>query len=67
MHDALYTLIEDAQRCQTLAQRAHDETLSSPPTVSQDEELAAFLGRVAQESHHRAEEAKRLLTQRVPE
>ena len=64
MHDALYTLIEDAQRYQTLAQRAH-EALSRPAAVSQDEELAAFLGRVARESHYRAEEAKRLLAQRV--
>ena len=66
MHDALYTLIEDAQRYQKLAQRAN-EALSRPNAVSQDEELAAFLHRVAWESHHRAEEAKKLLAQRVPE
>ena len=66
MHDALYTLIEDAHRYQELAERAN-EALSRPAAVSQDEELAAFLGRVAWESHHRAEEAKRLLAQRVAE
>jgi hypothetical protein len=66
MHDVLYTLIEDAQRYQALAQMA-DEALSRSAAVSQDEELAAFLGRVAQESQHRAEEAKRLLAQRVAE
>ena len=66
MHDALYTLIEDAQRYQALAQRAN-EALSRPAAVSQDEELATFLRRVARESHHRAEEAKRLLAQRVAE
>ena len=42
MHDALYSLIEDARRYQTLANRA-DEVLSQPAAVSQDEELAAFL------------------------
>ncbi len=67
MHNELYTLIEDAHRCQALAQRAHDEALSRPATVSQDEELATFLRRVAGESHHRAEEAKKLLAQRVAE
>ena len=66
MHDALYSLIEDARRYQTLANRAH-EVLSQPAAMSQDEELAAFLRQVARESHHRAEEAKRLLTQRVAE
>ena len=68
MHDALYTLIEDAHKYQALAQRAHEEALSHPAhAASQDEELAAFLRRVAQESHNRAEEAKRLLAQRVAE
>jgi hypothetical protein len=66
MHDALYSLIEDAQRHQTLADRA-SSALSRPATVSQDEELAAFLRQVARESQHRAEEAKRLLAQRVAE
>ena len=67
MHDALYTFIEDAQkRYQKLANRA-DEALSRPAAVSQDEELAAFLRQVARESCHRAEEAKRLLSQRVAE
>jgi hypothetical protein len=56
MHAVLYTLIEDAQRYQALAQRA-DEVLSRPADVSQDEELAAFLPQVARESHHRGEEA----------
>ena len=49
MHDALYSVIEDAQRYQTLANRA-DEALSRPAAVSQDEELAAFLRQVAGES-----------------
>ena len=66
MHDALYTFIEDAQRYQTLANRA-DEALSRPAAVSQDEELAAFLQQIARESQHRAEQAKRLLAQRVAE
>ena len=66
MHDALYIVIEDAQRYQTLAERAED-ALSHPAAVSQDEELAAFLRQVARESSHRAEEAKRLLSQRVAE
>jgi hypothetical protein len=63
MHAAL---IEDAQRYQTLANRA-EEALFRPAAVSQDEELAAFLRQVARESQHRAEEAKRLLAQRVAE
>jgi hypothetical protein len=66
MHDALYTLIEDAQRYQTLANRA-SSALSRPAAVSQDEELAAFLRQVARESQHRAEQAKRMLAQRVAE
>jgi hypothetical protein len=37
MHDALYSLIEDARRYQTLANRAH-EVLSQPAAVSQDAE-----------------------------
>ena len=64
MHAAL---IEDAQRYQTLANRAAEEALFRPAAVSQDEELAAFLRQVARESQHRAEEAKRLLAQRVAE
>ena len=64
MHDALYALIEDADRYQALAKRA-DEVLSQPAAFTQDEELAAFLQQVARESSHRAEEAKRLLAQRV--
>ncbi len=66
MHDALYTLLEDAQKYQKLANRA-DEALSRLAAVSQDEELAAFLRQIARESQHHAERAKRLLAQRVAE
>ena len=66
MLDPLYRRIDDAQRYRMLANRA-SSALSCPVAVSQDEELAAFLWQVARESQHHAEEAKRLLAQRVAE
>ena len=66
IHDALYTLIEDAQRYQAFAQRAN-EALSHPGFVSRVEETGGVLAGVGQENRHRAEEAKRLLAQRVAE
>lgn len=67
MNDALYTLLEDAQKYQKLANRA-DEALSRPAAVSQDEELASILAAdcTGEPAPCRAQ-AKRLLAQRVAE
>ena len=64
MHDVLYTLIEEADRYQALANMA-DEVLCQPAVFSKDEELVAFLQQVVRESSHCAKEAERWLAQRV--
>ena len=68
MHTALFSLIEDAQKYETLAQKA-EESLDRHPEggLDDDDELAQFLREIACRSREQAEVAKRLLAQRVAE
>ena len=66
MHTALFSLIEDAEKYETLAQRAK-ESLEWHPEGSLDDELTQFLHEIARRSGEHAEVAKRLLAQRVAE
>jgi hypothetical protein len=66
MHTALFSLIEDAQKYETMAQRA-EESLDRHLEGSLDDELTQFLREIACRSREQAEVAKRLLAQRVAE
>ena len=61
MHTALFSLIEDAQKYETLAQRAEESLDLRHLEGSLDVELTQFLREIACRSREQAEVAKRLL------
>ena len=68
MHTAaLFSLIEDAQKYETLVQRAEESLDRHPEGSLDDDELTQFLREIACRSREHAEVAKRLLAQRVAE
>jgi hypothetical protein len=67
MHTALFSLIEDAQKYGTMAQRAEESLDLRHLEGSLDDELTQFLREIACRSREQAEVAKRLLAQRVAE
>ncbi len=67
LHDVLSGMLEDAQKYQSLAERANGG-LSARPVVGPDDELVSgALKEIERLSHSQAREAKRLLAQRTAE